>query len=218
MGAPKTILISPGDRYGKLTIVREVAPMGKFRKVLCVCECSNEKEILLQNLRSGITISCGCYHKQRIKDPKPQTRKENFEYKETRLFKIWEGIKKRCYNKRCHAYKYYGAKGIELFTDWHRFLDFRKWALNNGYSDKLTIERMNVEKNYEPGNCTWIPLSDQNNNKSNSRKVRHGNDEMTVAEWSKKLGIKLMTLTRRLNAGWSVQDALFKPIDKRFSK
>jgi hypothetical protein len=116
-------------------------------------------------------------------------------------------MKKRCLNPNNHAYKYYGGLGIKVCSDWLSFELFRDWALRSGYEDDLTIERREYNGNYEPSNCAWVPISEQNNNKSNSRMITYMDKTQTLRDWSRELGIKYTTLHGRLRRGWPVNKA-----------
>lgn len=218
-GHPKRIVIANGDIFGRLTVIQELEQRGSDRRILCRCNCGVVKDYSMHSLRRGMVVSCGCYGAERRKEPKYSKRTENHLYVKTRLYNIWCDIKKRCNNPKHWAYKYYGANGIKMCPEWsERFIVFRDWALANGYDDLLTIERSRVNEGYCPANCTWIPIADQNNNKTNSRRVEYNGALVTVRDLSVRMDLHYQTLTRRLNAGWTVQDAVETPIDKRFSK
>lgn len=133
----------------------------------------------------------------------------------TRLHKIWEGMLARCeYDKHPH-FKDYGGRGIIVCEEWHDYIKFRDWAVNNGYNDSLTIDRQNTNGNYEPSNCRFITVKEQQNNKRTNRTVCLDGVEHTIAQWSEILGINKTTIKERLNNGWSDKDALTKPVRKR---
>ena len=115
----------------------------------------------------------------------------------TRLFKIWEGMKERCYRAKHPHYKDYGGRGIEICKSWMDFLTFRDWALSSGYSENLTIDRVDVNGNYEPGNCRWIPLSEQAKNTRRNHYVTVNGETMILSECSQKYGIPKSTLRWR---------------------
>lgn len=124
------------------------------------------------NVYSGNTKTCGCVNNQE------KVSYRNYHNKsKTRLYSIHNGIKQRCNNHRRKAYVNYGGRGIKICNEWDKiggYLEFERWALNNGYSDNLTIERINNDGNYEPSNCTWIPKSKQSLNTRKSKKNTSG--------------------------------------------
>jgi len=83
----------------------------------------------------------------------------------TRIYRIWKGMRERCFNPNRKPYKNYGGRGISVCEEWNSYLVFKDWAINHGYSDYLSIERIDVNGNYCPENCTWIPLEDQSKNR-----------------------------------------------------
>jgi hypothetical protein len=164
--------INIGDKYGRLTILKEVEPKSNLRYFQYKCECGKERIGQLSHLRNGLTQSCGCYRIERrfIDGDYNQTNKTEFYY----ISKLWTSIKTRCYNKKSNNYKYYGGRGIEMYKPWikNRPL-FNEWILNNlghrpeGYS----IDRINVDGNYEPDNLRWADKTTQNKNR---RCVKNG--------------------------------------------
>jgi hypothetical protein len=157
--------INKGDRYGRLTIIQEVEKRGNFRFFECKCDCGAIKILPLYSLRKGVTKSCGCLHRELNRLPKANRRTENYGFVGSRLYNIWVGMRKRCYTSTSRAYKYYGGRGICICEDWTRFIVFMNWAINNGYRDNLTIDRIDVNGNYTPNNCRWITIQEQQKNK-----------------------------------------------------
>lgn len=162
--ANRTIILSPGDKFGCLSVVSEVEK-NKFnkRQFLCRCECGQSCTVLLENLRSGHTKSCGCN-----KITLTSTEKKTHGFSRTRLYGIWAGMKNRCYNPNVKSFKDYGAKGVRVCDDWQEFAPFCDWALKNGYQNDLTIDRKNPFGNYEPRNCRWATRKEQRMNRRDS--------------------------------------------------
>lgn len=128
----------------------------------------------------------------------------------TRLYIIWSHMKQRCYNEKHNKYQMYGAKGIKVCDEWlNDFMSFRKWALENGYRENLTLDRIDGRKGYEPSNCRWRTYMQQANNMSSNHFLAHNGETHTISEWSRIVGIKRVTIERRINKyGWSVMEAL----------
>lgn len=150
-----------GKRYGRLTVMKRSAVKKGHTIWSCVCDCGNLIEAEAYNLTTGHTQSCGCLQKERASESNSTHRMRN-----TRLYRIWSSMHTRCYRPSYHAFADYGGRGIAICDEWlHSFENFRDWALSHGYSDDLSIDRIDVDGNYEPGNCRWATWSEQNRNK-----------------------------------------------------
>lgn len=118
----------------------------------------------------------------------------------TRIYRIWYGIYSRCYNKNNRQYSYYGKRGVVMCDEWlNDIFVFRDWAVLNGYSDELTIDRIDNNGNYEPSNCRWVDMRKQSNNRRSNAYLSYNGETHTIAEWSRIVGIKERTLWRRKN-------------------
>lgn len=131
---------------------------------------------------------------------------------ETRLYHIWNGMRGRCLHKSYASFKNYGGKGVKIVKEWLKFENFKKWALENGYSETLTLDRIDSNKDYEPNNCRWVSMKKQQNNKTNNRKLFYNGEYKTVSEWAECLGVNTQTLFTRLKRGWSVERTLATPV------
>lgn len=146
-----------GKTFGKWFVL-EYAGQSKWK---CRCECGVVAEIDSYSLRSGNSQSCGCYHKEVASN----THKKHG-YTGTRLYRIYYKMKERCYRPSNDNYKWYGGRGITICNDWlHSFQSFSDWSMANRYSDDLTIDRIDTDKNYCPENCRWITIQEQQKNK-----------------------------------------------------
>ena len=141
-------------------------------------------------------------------------------YKEgryTRLGRIYHNMKTRCTNPNYDKYKWYGGKGISICDEWMNSYDvFEEWAMSHGYTDKLTLDRIDANKNYCPENCRWVDRKTQANNRTSNRVITYNGQTKTLQEWAEITGINYNTLSNRFKAGWSADEALTKPIDTRF--
>ena len=204
--------IKAGDRFNRWAVVKEVAKRNNKRYFLCRCECGNTGIVSISNLSGGHSKSCRCYERELNK-----LLKTTHGGSKTRLYEIWSGMKKRCLNARHHAFKYYGGRGITVCEEWLNFTGFQTWAFANGYHGDLTIDRIDNDGNYDEGNCRWVPISAQNNNKSSSRSITFRGTTKTLIDWSRELGISYTTLHGRLRRGWPVESALTVPPKKEYS-
>lgn len=133
----------------------------------------------------------------------------------TRLYKIWTGMRERCYREKHTYYKDYGGRGIKICKKWDDYLEFKKWALCHGYNDSLTIDRIDVNGNYEPSNCRWIPMEEQHKNRRDNRVLQYKGKKYILSDLAKEIGMGKTTLKERLNSGWSVEKAVETPVRKR---
>ena len=122
----------------------------------------------------------------------------------TRLYRIWSSMKHRCRGKNHEAYHNYGGRGIKVCDEWNKYKAFRKWALENGYSDELTLDRIDNNGNYEPSNCRWATMKQQCANKRTNHYVIVNGEKMIIAECSRKYGIPKSTIRMRDNNGADV--------------
>lgn len=187
-----------GQKFGRLTALYKLNNYHKKDRLywLCACECGNLVEVAGDNLRLSKQTSCGCLHKKHNKS-------------NTRIFNIWIGIKQRCYDSKRKNYKYYGARGIKVCDEWQNdFMSFYNWSINNGYKEGLTIDRINVDGNYEPSNCRWLTNKQQQRNKHNNRNITIKGETHCLSEWCEILGLNYSTVKNRVFRGWSIEKAL----------
>lgn len=202
-----------GKTFGYLTVLNRAENNSRGdSRWLCRCKCGNEKIILGKSLRSGATVSCGCYHKE-VVAKQMTTHGES----KTRLFTIWQNMKRRCYNPNNKFYAYYGGRGISVCDEWlNDFVSFRDWAVSTGYDETLTIDRIDSDGNYEPSNCRWISRKAQVNNRRSNRFYEINGKRKTIAEWCEIYNVPHERTRRRVvNDGWDILDALTTPPLKR---
>lgn len=137
----------------------------------------------------------------------------------TRVYKIWEGMKQRCNNPNNPRYKYYGGKGVRLCKEWEESSSaFVQWALKNGYSDDLTIDRIDTNSGYCPENCRFISISEQQRNRTDNRILETAKGNIILMEAERKYGISKSTIRQRLAKGWSVDEALNTPANTLYQR
>lgn len=177
-----------GKKFGRLTVLENTKKVDKDNRTIykCQCDCGNIVEIIGKRIKSGETKSCGCAQRESVI-------KRNYKHglSDTRICSIWRDIRRRCNDKtRERYYKHYGARGIKVCDEWDNpddgFMNFYNWSMANGYKDDLTIERIDVNGNYCPENCKWIPLKEQAWNKTTTIKTIDG---YPVAKWAFEHGL-----------------------------
>lgn len=196
-----------GRKFGRLTVIESGGehyfPGGKHSDTwICKCDCGIIKTIFGYHLRSGRSKSCGCSKKEGTRRTHGKSH--------TKIYNIWHGMRERCNNKKHKNYKHYGGRGIKVCDEWNNSLDkFCEWAMANGYQEGLTIDRIDVNGNYEPSNCRWATMKEQNRNRRNNRYLTYNGKRKTMAEWSEITGLKDSTIQYRLDKiGWPVEKAL----------
>jgi hypothetical protein len=199
-----------GQRYGMLSVISKTEKRNAAGNIIwkCRCDCGNEVEVCTLHLKDGHTQSCGCLgHKKRL-----EANTKHRLYHE-RIYKIWQGMKSRCQSKGTPNYQHYGAKGVTVCDAWQDFIPFYEWAMANGYSDDLSIDRINVYGNYEPSNCRWADRETQDNNRTDSHFITCNGKTQTITQWSRETGISYSAISWRLKSPyWTVEQALSKAV------
>jgi hypothetical protein len=203
-----------GMRFGRLTAVRpgEDAPNGKPRWV-CKCDCGTLTLSPAANLKNGCTQSCGCINRERLHNQSTHGMTGAPEYT------VWRSMMGRCYNAKARHYKDYGGRGIAVCDQWRR--SFVEFMLHVGIrpSPHHSLDRINNNRGYEPGNVRWATHKQQQNNRRNTRRFDYKGEHLTIRELSAVCGIKYQTLYSRLNRdGWAINDATTVPPTRRTSK
>lgn len=129
-----------------------------------------------------------------------------------RIYSIWRNMHNRCRYKSKSDYKYYGGKGVFVCEEWSTYENFERWAFASGYKAKLSIDRIDGSGNYEPLNCRWATLKEQNNNTSQNHKIEFNGKSMNVSQWAEELGINRKTIFERLRRGWTIERALSQEV------
>ena len=199
-----------GRRIGHLTVLGYA---GRWRHGhsssslwRCKCDCGNIKNISRASLMRG-QDNCGCERNDKLK-------KINTKHGCCRssLYAVWCGMKARCNNPNNKSWKDYGGRGISVCTEWEdNFVPFKNWALSHGYDKGLSIDRINVNGNYEPSNCRWVTPKEQSNNRRNNKMIELNGIIHTLSEWCGIYNIKPHLVSNRIRRGWSVLDAITKP-------
>lgn len=199
MGKIKDLI---GQKFGKLLVIGN----SKSKKI-CICDCGKVCEIDTNHLVSGHTKSCGCNNARYWKTALGLSK--------SRLYKCWQSMMSRCYSFNNIAYKYYGKRNITVCDEWHNSSNFLNWALNNGYADNLTLDRIDVNKNYSPENCRWITMKEQNRNTRRTIYIDDNNKKICLFDFCKKYNINYKSvLYYRKKYDMNTQKAIDKVLKK----
>lgn len=196
-----------GKTFGRLTALKctKKATRKSGPSIwLCKCVCGNFKNVQSGHLVNGSTQSCGCLQREKAKE---SNIKHGMKYE--RLYNIYTNMLQRCFNCKSNAYKNYGLRGITVCKKWvYDKTTFFKWAISNGYTSKLTLERIDNNKGYSPTNCRWATREEQNRNKRSNVYIQVNGKNKILSDLAKEHGIKRKTLSYRIKSGWSLYEAL----------
>lgn len=210
-----------GQKFGRLLVLERAENKYGRTAWKCKCDCGNYKEVTSYDLKSQKIKSCNCLQKENgiiIGKTKGYTSTHNLS--KTRIYAIWLSIKQRCYYKRGISYKNYGGRGIKICNEWlnkeNGFINFYNWAIENGYDEnksrkEQSLDRIDVNGNYEPNNCRWVTMKIQQNNKQNNKIIIYKNKKYTISELSDKLGISSATLNWRIKHNWKECELSLRP-------
>lgn len=202
-----------GQRFGRL-LVTEYLGIARTRsghtysQFKCLCDCGNETVKPGKGLHSGKINSCGC-----LRIEVTRKRATHHGLSNTKLYDVWQSMRKRCNNPADPAYHNYGARGIGYDKSWDDYIVFYKWACETGYIPDagLTLERIDVNKGYCPENCCWVDMKAQSNNKRNNRRYTMDGTTHTLTEWCEIYNVPFSRVSARIDdLGWSFEDALKK--------
>ena len=178
----------------RLTPIKFMYKKRGFEYWLCKCSCGKEKIVNYNRVKNNVIKSCGCLQKEIAFKLLKKHGESN-----TRLYRIWLGIKGRCYNKNKDTYKFYGGRGIKVCNEWLlKYNNFKDWAISKGYEDNLTLDRIDVNGNYCPENCRWITRKDQSNNTRRNFLLKFNGIQYTLQQFCDKYNIKSGKLRYRL--------------------
>ncbi len=206
MARTSNVVDMVGQTYGRLLILREDSARDTNGgiKWLCACDCGATKAISGLQLRRGDTISCGCANSERMRFSPPQ---RTHGMSGTKTHKVWIAMRRRCNEENHQDYPYYGGRGIQVCDRWMRFENFFE---DMGRCPRgSTIERKDVDGDYEPSNCEWATRTSQMNNTRRNHRLTYEGRTMTMAEWSREVGMSYTKLRARINTlHWPVGKAL----------
>lgn len=205
----KPLVDLTGRKFGRLLVIKQSERKNNRIAWLCKCDCGKEVIVIGKTLTNGLTTSCGCYRKEIMRE-----KSTKHLLCDSRIYDTYNNMKKRCFCKNCDHYKWYGEENKSICDEWlgeHGFENFAKWSMENGYTEKLTIDRIDNTKGYSPDNCRWVTMKENCRNKRNNHLITIGNDTKTLVEWCEIYGIPDSIVRARIRIGWNEIKALTTP-------
>lgn len=197
-----------GKRFGKLTVIRFAGRRSGQARLICRCRCGTRTTVYWTNLQSGTTTSCGCYRKTRLlKHGEGRKGHQSTEYI------CWARIVGRCTNPKNTSWQWYGGRGIKVCARWRKSYEAFLADMGRRPSWAHSIDRIDVNADYRKSNCRWVTLKEQHRNRRCSHLVTFRGQTRTLMEWCRRTGLKYWTLAARLRAGWTIDDAITKPLN-----
>ncbi len=193
-----------GKKFGRWTVIAK-SSIKQQRHIcwVCKCDCGTIKIKSGAALKAKQSLSCGCLTRE-------INSKKKYENKNERIYSIWNGIKERCRNKDNPNY---GGRGIKICSEWEsNYMEFERWALNNGYAENLTIDRIDNDGDYCPENCRWATYEEQANNKRNNVFIPYKGKIQTISQWSKEYNLPPHIVSSRIKLGWDLDDTFHTPV------
>jgi hypothetical protein len=192
-----------GQRFGRL-VAGESVKRGSYWYVAVTCDCGTSKHVIHHHLVSGKTTSCGCL----ARETTSQRSKTHGESRLTPEHALWIRMKQRCGNPNHSHYSYYGARGITVCQEWLDSYEAFLAHVGRRPSEKHSLERIENNGNYEPGNVKWATKTEQMNNRRTNHFVEWKGQRLTIAQWSRAIGVPFSTIKTRLKRGWTVERTL----------
>lgn len=196
-----------GQRFGSLVAVEFAGSVGRRASAwTCRCDCGRPVVVRVGNLRSGHTRSCGCL-KIAASSTHGQSRKR------TREYRSWQNMKRRCSDPKMKTWAAYGGRGIRVCAEWLGDGGFERFFEHIGRAPSMehTLDRIDGDKNYEPGNVRWATRQEQDRNRRDNRQFTLDGETLTAAEWARRAGVSRQTLVWRVEMGWPLHEALTAP-------
>lgn len=195
-----------GQQFGRWTVLTRGPNQGRHICWLCQCVCGIQRIVSSTNLVQARSTSCGCLHREIVTT---HDASDSLEYQS------WVAMKSRCYVKSNVGYRYYGGRGITVCNRWVSSFENFLSDMGTRPSPQHSLDRIDPDGHYSPSNCRWALRTTQDNNRRSNRFVTYNGRTQTVAQWSQELHIPKGSLTYRLNAGWSIEDAFTRPFARQ---
>lgn len=204
-----------GQKFNMLTVKSFAFIRDSHAYWNCVCDCGKESVVCASRLFRGTTKSCGCISREISR--KRMTTKNG--YSKTRIYRIFIGMKQRCYKDKAKDYPRYGGRGIKICDEWLQdSKNFVEWAKGHGYKETLSIDRIDVNGDYTPENCRWVSAKKQANNRRSNLFITYDGKTLSASEWCAIKGWNRHIIPERLRKGWSLEKTMNTPVRIRGGK
>lgn len=189
-----------GQRFTKLVVIEKLNEKSNDGKYLhlCLCDCGNKTKVTGSGLKSGNTKSCGCYQKERVSQYET-THGESVKGSVTAEYRIWQGMKNRCYNLKSKDYKYYGKRGIKICESWLNSYETFLKDMGRRTTQNHTIDRIDPNKDYSPENCRWIPNEEQVNTRRSTILYEYNGQLLTLNKIAEQLNVSKGWFRKKAN-------------------
>lgn len=211
-----SVIDRTGHKIGRLTVItrgpNQVFDTYVVTNWLCECECGNRIMVRGHSLAKaargkGGTQSCGCFLRDSVAKRSTKHGKQS-----SRVYKIWQMMLQRCENPKHTGFSYYGGRGIQVCDRWH---DFNNFLADMGEPPpRYTLDRIDVNGNYEPSNCKWASRREQSNNRRNNTLITFDGETHTIANWARLKNLTKGALITRISNKWPLEKALNTPLRK----
>lgn len=202
-----------GKTFGRWTVI-SFAGKNRHGQNMWLCRCSCGTEKIVRGGGKIFSKSCGCLQREKASSMIAGVNRKHGDYRKP-LYRIWAAMKRRCNNKNSPEYKNYGGRGIKICPEWNHYEGFKEWAHRSGYKDGLTLDRINVDGDYEPANCRWVPIRDQQRNRRDNIWIEVGGEKVLLADLARQTGILDKTLYSRYKKGARTVEELTRDVGKR---
>lgn len=190
-----------GQKFGRLTAIELDHTQRKHSYWKFKCECGSDLVLRVDTVVSGNTKSCGCYNREAHR-----VQKLTHGFSKQKVYHVFYAMKSRCYDPSNVAFEYYGGRGIKICDEWLRSpSSFCEWAYANGYSNGLTIDRIDVNGDYSPDNCRWVSRKTQNENTRRNTWLTYNGETMILRDWCQRFNVNMATACSRIKRGLSFE-------------
>lgn len=200
------IKINIGDKFNNLTVIERNGHSSFSIAWRCRCDCGKERTVTSTRLKDGIVTSCGCNKEKIIKSLTTHG------LSKTRIYHCWQTMKNRCTRESNRFYKNYGGRGIKVCDRWLESFENFYEDMASTYMDHLELDRIDVNKNYEPNNCRWITHKQQQRNKRTNHLFTNNGITKTIIEWAEETGLNPNTIIYRIRRNCPTEKVLNKPV------